>query len=136
MSGDEPTTTPVKFFQNFNCFFMDTLIPYIYLSITKVHIVRGDLSDISAGTATLINAAHVSAVLQPGEIRKIDNGFLVAWTASMQYTINLASKSIVASLLSGEAIVTTFTGPGTIIAITLPPVLLFPKLNKISFWIL
>jgi len=52
------------------------------------------------------------ADLQPGEVRKIDNGFLVAWTASMNYEVSLATKSIVSSLLSGEAVVTTFTGPG------------------------
>eukprot|EP01025_Chloroclados_australasicus_P021111 TRINITY_DN2215_c1_g1_i1.p2 TRINITY_DN2215_c1_g1~~TRINITY_DN2215_c1_g1_i1.p2 ORF type:complete len:124 (-),score=15.45 TRINITY_DN2215_c1_g1_i1:360-731(-) len=52
--------------------------------------------------------------LRPGEVRKIDNGHLVAWHGNMQYTISKASSGIIASVLSGEGLVCTFTGPGTI----------------------
>lgn len=48
------------------------------------------------------------------QIRKIDNGFLVAWSEHMNYTIGKASKSLASSFLSGEGFVCTFTGPGTI----------------------
>ena len=48
------------------------------------------------------------------QVRKIDNGFLVCWSDHLEYTIGKASKSIVASFLSGEGFVCTFTGPGVI----------------------
>ena len=48
------------------------------------------------------------------QVRKIDNGFLVCWSEHMNYTIGKASKSLVASFLSGEGFVCTFTGPGVI----------------------
>ncbi|KAG2489730.1 hypothetical protein HYH03_011837 [Edaphochlamys debaryana] len=52
--------------------------------------------------------------LQPGEKRKIDNGYCVAWTSGMQWTIAKATKSLVKSVISGEGLVNSFTGPGTI----------------------
>lgn len=48
------------------------------------------------------------------QVRKIDNGFLVAWHGDMNYTIAKAGKSLVSSFLSGEGLVTSFTGPGTV----------------------
>lgn len=53
--------------------------------------------------------------LAPGEKRAVDNGALVAWTDSMDYTISRANKkSTMASFLSGEGFVNRFTGPGTV----------------------
>ena len=40
-------------------FFSDTVIPSIYFLIVKMNIFRGDLSDISAKTATLVNSDFV-----------------------------------------------------------------------------
>eukprot|EP00164_Ancoracysta_twista_P006246 GFYU01008672.1.p1 GENE.GFYU01008672.1~~GFYU01008672.1.p1 ORF type:complete len:261 (-),score=65.30 GFYU01008672.1:68-811(-) len=51
--------------------------------------------------------------LAAGEIRKVDNGYLVAWSADMDYKIGMAS-GVVNSVLSGEGLVCTFTGPGTV----------------------
>ncbi|KAK3256333.1 hypothetical protein CYMTET_34524 [Cymbomonas tetramitiformis] len=53
--------------------------------------------------------------LAAGEKRAVDNGALVAWTDSMDYTISRANKnSTMASFLSGEGFVNRFTGPGTV----------------------
>lgn len=52
--------------------------------------------------------------LAPGEKRIIDNGYLVAWTSSMQWQIGKAGRSLVKSFVSGEGLVAHFMGPGTI----------------------
>jgi uncharacterized protein (AIM24 family) len=39
---------------------------------------------------------------------------LVAWNESMQYEIQKAGKDWCSSILSGEGLVCTFTGPGTV----------------------
>jgi uncharacterized protein (TIGR00266 family) len=52
--------------------------------------------------------------IAPGEVRTIDNGFIVAWTTNMNYEVGKAASSYSASLFSGEGFVTRFTGPGTI----------------------
>lgn len=51
--------------------------------------------------------------LQAGETRAVDNGHIVAWTASMQYKVEMAnSGSIMTSLTSGEGLMCFFQGPG------------------------
>mmetsp|Transcript_3741 Transcript_3741/g.8037 ORF Transcript_3741/g.8037 Transcript_3741/m.8037 type:complete len:270 (-) Transcript_3741:619-1428(-) len=52
--------------------------------------------------------------LQPGEVRKIDNGYLVAWQSSMKWSIGRATTSLWQSFLSGEGLVACFEGPGTV----------------------
>ncbi|MDR1080505.1 MAG: TIGR00266 family protein [Deltaproteobacteria bacterium] len=52
--------------------------------------------------------------LQPGQVVNIDNGHLVAWNDDLRYEIRKASKSIVTSITSGEGLVCSFTGPGTV----------------------
>ena len=52
--------------------------------------------------------------LAAGEERIIDNQHLVAWNETMEYKIEKASKGILASVTSGEFLVTRFTGPGTV----------------------
>jgi len=58
--------------------------------------------------------------LQPGEVRVVDNGALVAWSGFMQYNIGLASQEggfmgrLFNSFATGEALVCRFTGPGTV----------------------
>ena len=39
---------------------------------------------------------------------------LVAWNENMEYEIQKAGKDWCSSLLSGEGLVCTFTGPGTV----------------------
>lgn len=52
--------------------------------------------------------------VQPGEIRTIDNGFVVAWSSGMEYDVGLAASTYTSSFLSGGGFVTRFQGPGTI----------------------
>lgn len=44
------------------------------------------------------------------QVRKIDNGYLVAWENHLNYKITKASSSILGSILSGEGLVCSFTG--------------------------
>lgn len=54
--------------------------------------------------------------LAANEYRSVDNGHLIAWTASMQYHVGLANphRGILASVNSGEGLMCHFIGPGTI----------------------
>lgn len=59
-------------------------------------------------------------VLKRGEVRAVDNGHLIAWTASMRYNVGLASTGggpggrIMNSMTSGEGLMCFFEGPGII----------------------
>lgn len=51
----------------------------------------------------------------PGQIFIIDNGHLVAWPATMQYEVKMASRSgIFGSIASGEGFVLRMRGPGRV----------------------
>jgi len=52
--------------------------------------------------------------LQAGEKRQVDNGHLVAWAESVHYSVGMATTSIFGTLASGEGIMCTFTGPGSV----------------------
>lgn len=64
-------------------------------------------------------------VLAAGETRKVDNGHLVAWSASMKVGMALASgkAGILGSMTSGEGLHCEFVGPGTIFIQTHKPLL-------------
>ncbi|MDR1037775.1 MAG: TIGR00266 family protein [Deltaproteobacteria bacterium] len=49
-----------------------------------------------------------------GKVVNVDNGHLVAWSDDIPYEIRKASKSFVSSITSGEMLVCSFTGPGTV----------------------
>ena len=51
----------------------------------------------------------------------VDNGHLVAWPDYMDYKIEKASGGWVSSLISGEALVCRFTGPGVVLIQTRKP---------------
>ncbi|KAL3796201.1 hypothetical protein ACHAWO_010481 [Cyclotella atomus] len=55
-------------------------------------------------------------VLGMGEKRKVDNGHIVAWSASMKTAMTLASgrSGIVGSMTSGEGLHCEFVGPGVV----------------------
>jgi uncharacterized protein (TIGR00266 family) len=53
--------------------------------------------------------------LQPGERYVVDTGHLVAWEATTQYTLRKAAAGFWRSMMSGEGIVSEFTGPGEIL---------------------
>lgn len=73
----------------------------------------------ASGRGTLAIAAYGSIhkyELKAGETRAVDNGHLVAWTASTQYRVGLANArgGIITSMKSGEGLMCHFQGPGTI----------------------
>jgi uncharacterized protein (TIGR00266 family) len=56
--------------------------------------------------------------LEPGERYVVDTGHLVAWESSMPYTLRKAASGFFRSMVSGEGIVSEFTGPGEILVQT------------------
>jgi uncharacterized protein (AIM24 family) len=50
--------------------------------------------------------------LRPGEQYVVDTGHIVAFEASVQYTLEKATKGIFRTLTSGEGLVARYTGPG------------------------
>mmetsp|Transcript_19509 Transcript_19509/g.44376 ORF Transcript_19509/g.44376 Transcript_19509/m.44376 type:complete len:274 (-) Transcript_19509:81-902(-) len=56
----------------------------------------------------------IQYTLAPGERRQVDNGHLVAWDATMEYEVGMAVPSVFGSLASGEGMLCTFTGPGSV----------------------
>ncbi|MBH5318895.1 TIGR00266 family protein [Paenibacillus sp. GSMTC-2017] len=68
------------------------------------------------GTVFLSSFGAIHEVkLAPGEEIVIDNGHLVAWPKTMQYSIEKSSKGWVSSLKSGEMLVCRFKGEGVIL---------------------
>lgn len=55
-----------------------------------------------------------AVTLAPDESYIVDNAHLVAWSDTTNYEIKTSSRSWLSSLLSGEAFVCRFTGPGTL----------------------
>ena len=73
----------------------------------------------ASGEGNLAIAAYGSMhkyLLAAGEKRKIDNGHLVAWPASMKFRMKLASAraGFLGSITSGEGLHCEFEGPGVI----------------------
>jgi uncharacterized protein (TIGR00266 family) len=77
----------------------------------------------AAGHGTLAVSAHGSVLsfkLEPGETRAVDNGHLVAWSESMEYSMRFAGgsrggsvvSSMFSSAASGEGLMCFFRGPG------------------------
>lgn len=56
-----------------------------------------------------------------GEQMTIDNSHLVAWPATIHYTIDKASAGWFSSITSGEGLVCKFTGPGRVLIQTRNP---------------
>ncbi|MFN0124898.1 MAG: TIGR00266 family protein [Blastocatellia bacterium] len=53
--------------------------------------------------------------LAPGERYVVDTGHLVAWESHMPYTLRKAAAGFFRSMVSGEGIVSEFTGPGELL---------------------
>ncbi|EED94056.1 predicted protein [Thalassiosira pseudonana CCMP1335] len=71
----------------------------------------------ASGRGTIAMASYGSIhkyTLSSDETRMIDNGHLVAWTASMRYSTTLASSSVWGSISSGEGLMCRFEGPGVV----------------------
>ncbi|MBR4544422.1 MAG: TIGR00266 family protein [Oscillibacter sp.] len=74
------------------------------------------------GTVFLSSFGAIHAInLSAGEQVVVDNGHLVAWPDYMDYKIEKASGGWVSSLISGEALVCRFTGPGVVLIQTRKP---------------
>ncbi len=74
------------------------------------------------GTVFLSSFGAIHPItLKEGEEIIIDNGHLVAWPDYMQYSIERASNGWMSSLMSGEALVCRFRGPGTVLIQTRKP---------------
>ena len=63
---------------------------------------------------TSFGAIH-RRTLKPGERYVVDTGHLVAWEASMQYSLRKAASGFFRTMLSGEGIVAEFIGPGELL---------------------
>ena len=71
----------------------------------------------ASGSGVLAIASYGSIhkyTLLDRERRLVDNGHLVAWTASMGLRTKMASSSVWGSISSGEGLMCEFTGPGII----------------------
>eukprot|EP00565_Helicotheca_tamesis_P001201 CAMPEP_0185727126 /NCGR_PEP_ID=MMETSP1171-20130828/2902_1 /TAXON_ID=374046 /ORGANISM="Helicotheca tamensis, Strain CCMP826" /LENGTH=261 /DNA_ID=CAMNT_0028395629 /DNA_START=146 /DNA_END=931 /DNA_ORIENTATION=+ len=83
------------------------------LSGTGIFLLR------ASGRGCLACAAYGSVhkyLLRAGEKRAVDNGHLVAWTASMNYSVGLGGRQggFISSVSSGEGLMCFFEGPGVI----------------------
>jgi len=63
---------------------------------------------------TSFGAIH-RRTLKPGERYVVDTGHLVAWEASMQYSLRKAASGFFRTMVSGEGIVAEFAGPGELL---------------------
>lgn len=72
----------------------------------------------ASGTGTVFLATHgavVRQVLAEGEQLILDNSFVVAFEASVDYELVKATADVKSSLMSGEGLVNRYTGPGEVI---------------------
>jgi uncharacterized protein (AIM24 family) len=53
--------------------------------------------------------------LRAGERYVVDTGHLVAWEASLQYSLRKAASGFFRTMVSGEGIVAEFAGPGELL---------------------
>ena len=67
------------------------------------------------GTAFVSSYGVIHPIrIEEGREVIIDNGHLVAWPESMDYSVEKASKGIMSSFTSGEGLVCRFRGPGVV----------------------
>jgi len=71
----------------------------------------------ATGTGILLLSSFGSIrkkTLRPGEQYVVDTGHIVAFDASVNYTVEKAAKGFFRSMTSGEGLVSRYTGPGDI----------------------
>ena len=49
------------------------------------------------------------------DVIKIDGNMAIAWSSSLQFTVERSSKSLIGSAVSGEGLVNVFRGSGKIL---------------------
>ena len=75
-----------------------------------------------SGTVFLSSFGAIHSInLAAGEQLVVDNGHLVAWPDYMDYRIEKAAGGWISSMISGEALVCRFTGPGVVLIQTRKP---------------
>lgn len=70
-----------------------------------------------SGTGTLFVSSFGSIVkkeLRAGETFTVDNGHLVAFSASLPYEVRRVGEGLLTMVTTGEGLACTFTGPGTV----------------------
>ena len=72
------------------------------------------------GTVVLQSPGKVQQLQLQGERLSVDGSFAIARTASLDYTVRRASKSLVGSFTSGEGLLNTFSGQGTVLLAPVP----------------
>ncbi len=100
-------------------------------SLTKKVVSRSNFSSAALGKEGLFNlslSGNGVAVLESPVARdelveinlqndevKIDGNMAIAWSASLQFTVEMSSKSILGSAVSGEGLVNVYRGTGRIL---------------------
>ena len=58
------------------------------------------------------------------DVLKVDSNFAIAWSNSLQFTVERSSKSLIGSAASGEGLVNVYRGTGKVL---LAPVATLPR---------
>jgi len=72
------------------------------------------------GKVMYVSQGPIERIDLRNEILRVDGSFAVARTAGVGYTLDRATKSFFGSMMSGEGVVSTFTGPGTVLISPVP----------------
>ncbi len=76
------------------------------------------------GTGKVVVQAHgkVERLELKGEKLSVDGGFAIARTGGLKFEVQKASKSLLGSMTSGEGLLSTFEGTGTVLIAPVPNV--------------
>lgn len=72
------------------------------------------------GTVVLIAPGKVQTYHLQGHQLSVDGSFAIARTASLDYSVRRATKSLVGSFTSGEGLLNVFSGTGTVLLAPVP----------------
>ena len=70
------------------------------------------------GNAVLESPVPKSELIQfnlQNDVVKIDGNMAIAWSASLEFTVEKSSKSLIGSAVSGEGLVNVYRGTGSIL---------------------
>lgn len=54
------------------------------------------------------------------DVLKIDGSMAIAWSASLQFTVERSGKSLIGSAASGDGLVNVYRGSGTVLLAPVP----------------
>ncbi len=72
------------------------------------------------GKVMYVSQGPIERIDLRNEILRVDGSFAVARTASVGYALERATKSFFGSMMSGEGVVSSFTGTGTVLLAPVP----------------